>query len=151
MGGARSLIAQKLLTESNSSTTTPTANPNRWTPPGELGYAVSLGSTEESVRLMVKLGYESQGLNQYISDLISVRRKLPDVRAKWCREPGRYLPNLPPTSIVIVFYNEAWSVLVRTVHSILDRSPAELVREIVLVDDFSYLREFLEFHKFHDK
>ncbi|XP_055619792.1 putative polypeptide N-acetylgalactosaminyltransferase 9 [Toxorhynchites rutilus septentrionalis] len=129
--GARFLVGQELLPFDM------TPNPNRWTPPGELGSAVSLGSTEESVALMVKLGYEKQGLNQYVSDLISVRRKLPDIRADWCREQS--YSNLPSASIVIVFYNEAWSVLVRTVHSILDRSPVELVREIVLVDDFSYL------------
>ncbi|PKK18638.1 polypeptide N-acetylgalactosaminyltransferase 6 [Columba livia] len=56
-------------------------------------------------------------------------------------------PPLPTTSVVIVFHNEAWSTLLRTVYSVLHSSPALLLREVILVDDAStdeYLKEELD-------
>jgi len=56
-----------------------------------------------------------------------------------CKEV-EHAVDLPRASIVICFYNEAWSVLLRTVYSVIDRSPETLVHEILLVDDNSDLR-----------
>ena len=41
--------------------------------------------------------------------------------------------------MVICFFNEAFSALLRTVHSVLDRTPPFLLHEIILVDDYSEL------------
>ncbi|XP_035794259.1 putative polypeptide N-acetylgalactosaminyltransferase 9 [Anopheles albimanus] len=106
-------------------------------PPGDMGAAVPIDTTNET-QTLVQEGLRSLGYNQYASDLMSIRRRLPDIRAPWCRRHANQQPQtLPPTSIVIVFYDEAWSVLLRTVHSILDRTPRYLIQEILLVDDYS--------------
>lgn len=74
--------------------------------------------------------------NLLASDRIPLNRTLPDVRKKKCLL-NNYDNELPITSIIIVFHNEAWSVLLRTVWSVINRSPKHLLKEIILVDDAS--------------
>lgn len=52
-----------------------------------------------------------------------------------------YFVNLPSTSVVIVCYNEWPSMLLRTIHSVYNRSPRELLKEIIVVDDASTIPE----------
>lgn len=49
----------------------------------------------------------------------------------------KYEAKLPRVSVIIIFHNEGWSTLLRTFHSVLDRSPPELLEEVLIVDDFS--------------
>ncbi|KAJ6645987.1 putative polypeptide N-acetylgalactosaminyltransferase 9, partial [Pseudolycoriella hygida] len=96
--------------------------------PGEMGRPVVLPTNiSAELKKQVDDGWLKNAFNQYASDLISVHRSLPDPRDAWCKEPDRYLDNLPPTDVIICFHNEAWTVLLRTVHSVLDRSPEELI------------------------
>nr|XP_045009532.1 polypeptide N-acetylgalactosaminyltransferase 6 [Jaculus jaculus]XP_045009533.1 polypeptide N-acetylgalactosaminyltransferase 6 [Jaculus jaculus]XP_045009534.1 polypeptide N-acetylgalactosaminyltransferase 6 [Jaculus jaculus] len=94
-------------------------------------------------------GYQKHCFNAFASDRISLHRALgPDTRPPECvNQKFPRCPPLPTTSVIIVFHNEAWSTLLRTVYSVLHTSPAILLREIILVDDASteeYLKAKLE-------
>lgn len=49
----------------------------------------------------------------------------------------QYSESLPSASVVICFHDEAWSTLLRTVHSVLDTAPKQYLQEVLLVDDLS--------------
>ncbi|XP_043279909.1 polypeptide N-acetylgalactosaminyltransferase 1-like [Venturia canescens] len=78
----------------------------------------------------------TKALNVLLSDKIPLDRKLEDPRAPACRNII-YDYSLPSASVIIIFHNEPWSVLLRTIRSVLNGSPARLLKEIILVDDHS--------------
>lgn len=102
--------------------------------PGERGAAVYLDDPKE-----IKLNDESifkTGFSAVVSNKISVNRSLPKVVHADCLSI-KYLSKLPKVSVVIIFYNEVLSVLLRTIHSVYNRTPKELLHEIILVNDDS--------------
>ncbi|XP_054721987.1 N-acetylgalactosaminyltransferase 6-like [Uloborus diversus] len=101
--------------------------------PGEHGTAFSLPPGLDRTKDEL---YKSNGFNALVSDFIALNRTLPDIRHPSCKSK-EYLSKLPKVSIVIPFHNEHWTALLRTVTSIVNRSPDELIEEIILVDDFS--------------
>jgi polypeptide N-acetylgalactosaminyltransferase len=106
--------------------------------PGEMGKAFEVDKDKltPDERRKYDDGFQKNAFNAYISDLISIHRSLPDVRDPGCRKI-EHKALVATASIVMCFHNEAWSVLLRSVHSILDRTPPNLLKEIILVDDFS--------------
>lgn len=104
--------------------------------PGENGEGVVLPENiSDEIKQKVQEGYDRHGFNAFVSNLISLNRKVPDPRNEICRQ--KVYKNLPKCSIVIPFYNEEWTLLMRTIHSILNRSPHDLIEEILLADDAS--------------
>lgn len=101
--------------------------------PGEMGKAVQIPPNKEDEK---KEKFKVNQFNLLASEMISLNRSLQDVRLSQCKSK-LYPSLLPTTSVVIVFHNEAWTTLLRTVQSIINRSPVELVEEIILVDDAS--------------
>ncbi|XP_037073309.1 N-acetylgalactosaminyltransferase 7-like [Pollicipes pollicipes] len=82
-------------------------------------------------------------MNMTLSDRLPLRRAVPDTRDLGCQR-RHYPAALPAASVIIVFHNEGLSSLLRTVQSVLDRSPPHLLHEVLLVDDFSHFADLGE-------
>ncbi|XP_027638564.2 polypeptide N-acetylgalactosaminyltransferase 15 isoform X1 [Falco biarmicus] len=81
-------------------------------------------------------GLDTHGFDEALSERISLRRELPEVRHPLCLQQ-EYDSSLPTASVIICFHDEAWSTLLRTVHSIMDTAPKASLKDIILVDDLS--------------
>ncbi|KAF8569165.1 hypothetical protein P879_02484, partial [Paragonimus westermani] len=105
---------------------------------GEHGAPFTVERTKltERERKQYDSGWTNHAFNQFASDRISVRRHIPDVREGLCRSQS-FSSNLPSTAVIICFHNECLSTLLRSVHSVLDTTPEDLLKEIILVDDHS--------------
>lgn len=87
--------------------------------------------------------------NSRVSDSLPLDRQQRDFRSPACqRKAEGYPKDLPPATVVIVSHNEAFSVLIRSVHSVLNTSPPRLLKEIILVDDASHPDD-LRFYRKH--
>ncbi|KAG7269782.1 hypothetical protein CRUP_033828 [Coryphaenoides rupestris] len=100
---------------------------------GQGGLAASLAPAEESEAKQLRDRY---GYNAYLSDKVSLDRSIPDYRPSKCRKAS-YPRELPQISLIFIFVNEALSVILRSVHSAVNHTPAHLLKEIILVDDYS--------------
>ncbi|XP_038848119.1 polypeptide N-acetylgalactosaminyltransferase 18-like isoform X2 [Salvelinus namaycush] len=89
----------------------------------------------DSRRVALKM-FQYYGYNGYLSERLSLDRAIPDLRPDGCKNIT-YPSNLPQVSIVFIFVNEALSVILRSIHSAMHRTPSHLLKEIILVDDNS--------------
>uniref|UniRef100_A0A8C2FQH0 UDP-N-acetyl-alpha-D-galactosamine:polypeptide N-acetylgalactosaminyltransferase 18a n=1 Tax=Cyprinus carpio TaxID=7962 RepID=A0A8C2FQH0_CYPCA len=87
--------------------------------------------------------FQYYGYNGYLSDRLSLDRAIPDLRPDGCRNIS-YPSSLPQVSIIFIFVNEALSVILRSVHSVIHWTPSHLLKEIILVDDNSNNAELSE-------
>ncbi|XP_055295467.1 polypeptide N-acetylgalactosaminyltransferase 13-like [Sitodiplosis mosellana] len=101
--------------------------------PGNLGNVVNIPS---ELKEEADKRWSEHRFNIIANEMMSLNRTMPDIRYPECK-PIQYPKKLPQVSIVIVYHNEAWSTLIRTVWSVITQSPRTLLKEIILVDDFS--------------
>ena len=71
--------------------------------------------------------WATHNFNQAASDKLKPDRSIPDTRHAKCRVQHK-TDGLPSTSVVIVYHNEAHSTLLRTVVSVLQRTPTQLIK-----------------------
>ncbi|XP_037306456.2 probable polypeptide N-acetylgalactosaminyltransferase 8 [Pungitius pungitius] len=90
----------------------------------------------EDVQTEAQSLYLKYGYNVYLSDRLPLDRALPDTRDKRCMNKI-YPKDLPSLGVVLIYLNEALSVIKRAVRSIIDRTSKNLLKEIILVDDNS--------------
>ena len=98
---------------------------------GELGVA----NNEEELRFR-ESGYEKYAFNTLVSSRLGLSRTLPDTRHKECKKLT-YSVQLPSASIIICYYHEDLGVLLRTIHSVLERTPSNILKEILVINDQS--------------
>lgn len=116
---------------------------------GEHGKGETLVN-EEEIRRNDEL-FETYGMFAVISDKISLSRSIPDFRHPDCLKK-KYFSRLPRISIIITFNNENFVVFKRTLVSLYNRTPHELIEEVILVNDNSTLDDLFEpLQKFKDE
>uniref|UniRef100_A0A8C6Z9H2 Polypeptide N-acetylgalactosaminyltransferase n=1 Tax=Nothoprocta perdicaria TaxID=30464 RepID=A0A8C6Z9H2_NOTPE len=96
-------------------------------------WGTDLREEEQTVaqNLFLKYGY-----NVYLSDRLPLDRIIKDTRSpRYSISPLDI--SLPTLSVVLIFMNEALSIILRAITSIINRTPSHLLKEIILVDDYS--------------
>ena len=76
-------------------------------------------------------------INVSQSERTPLERDVVDSRPKKCRGVKYDTGEDLTVTVIIPFYNEALSMLLRTIHSILRHTPESLLNEIIIIDDHS--------------
>ncbi|XP_037703437.1 probable polypeptide N-acetylgalactosaminyltransferase 8 [Choloepus didactylus] len=102
------------------------------------GEDLSEAQQKEAEDLFQKFGY-----NVYLSDRLPLNRSILDTRDSRCLQKT-YSSQLPSLGVILIFMDEALSIILRALTSIINRTPARLLKEIILVDDCSSNGELQE-------
>ena len=97
--------------------------------PGQFGQPVHFSDqSEDEADLRARI-YEKYGVDHFVSDKISVHRSVGEHRNNECLKMNYDYQKLAKfkTSVIIGIYNEGWSVLLRTIYSILHSTPDDLL------------------------
>lgn len=86
-------------------------------------------------------GYKRHAFNVLVSGKIPANRDIPQTRHPLCPNHYDSTEQLPTASVVMCFFNEHLETLVRSVGTIILRTPKHLLHEIILVDDHSSYEE----------
>lgn len=81
-------------------------------------------------------------LNEELSKHLSYNRTSPDGRNPHCKRLRYDTTKLPTAAVIIIFFDEPYSVVLRTVHSVINTA-SENLKEIILVDDASTHEELM--------
>ncbi|XP_068017016.1 probable polypeptide N-acetylgalactosaminyltransferase 8 isoform X2 [Melanerpes formicivorus] len=96
-------------------------------------WGADLSEEQQTLAQNLFLNY---GYNVYLSDQLPLDRPLNDTRSPSCQRKT-YPKDLPTLSVVLIFMNEALSIILRAITSVINRTPSHLLKEIILVDDYS--------------
>ena len=100
-------------------------------------WASELGAAKNDEELKFREeGYNNYAFNTLVSLRLGLSRELPDTRHTGCKKQV-YHDKLPSASIIICYYHEEINVLLRTIHSVLERTPATFLKEILIINDQS--------------
>nr|CAB3248261.1 polypeptide N-acetylgalactosaminyltransferase 1 [Phallusia mammillata] len=81
-------------------------------------------------------GHKKHAFNQMVSDRIGYQtRPLADHRSELCKNHNFEAEGR--TSVIICFYNEALSTLLRTISTVFKRTSPQYLKEVIIVDDGS--------------
>eukprot|EP01053_Blabericola_migrator_P005297 Blabericola_migrator_1__5296@NODE_2719_length_2427_cov_179_636017_g1702_i0_p1_GENE_NODE_2719_length_2427_cov_179_636017_g1702_i0NODE_2719_length_2427_cov_179_636017_g1702_i0_p1_ORF_typecomplete_len660_score113_08Glyco_tranf_2_3/PF13641_6/4_3e17Glycos_transf_2/PF00535_26/2_4e16Glyco_transf_7C/PF02709_14/2_8e11Ricin_B_lectin/PF00652_22/4e03Ricin_B_lectin/PF00652_22/2_5e08Glyco_tranf_2_2/PF10111_9/3_6e06CDtoxinA/PF03498_14/0_0093_NODE_2719_length_2427_cov_179_636017_g1702_i02962275 len=75
--------------------------------------------------------------NTRVSASLELDRQVPNYNSQKCLNFDFSIPDNVTADVVVVFHNEDLSVLLRSIHSILNRTPPRYLNSIILVNDDS--------------
>ncbi|XP_053992365.1 polypeptide N-acetylgalactosaminyltransferase 14-like [Hylaeus volcanicus] len=110
----------------------------------------AIGLSHKTFKPMFSPENTSRQSNQsfyQISNMTPIERDVPDHRSNTCKLEQYSIQNLTYASVVISIVNQPISMILRTIHSILNRTPPPLLGEIIIVTTgmFSTLYNSVDF------